>query len=242
MQFEAGDVSGKDFRPQRPNAFVFGVVNVLSTIRAPYMIHPNSELRFVSPIIGSGVFATRFIPQGTITWVGDPLDQVISDEVACGFGPLVSQVLEKYSYKNRKGERILCWDHARFVNHSCNPTCLAPGFDFEIAVRDILAGEEITDDYGTLNLEEDMICGCGSPNCRRILRRNDFLLYGAQWDALVSKAFWRLREVEQPLWELVQQKAAVNRVLEGTVPLPSCLLHYYEIHSEKPAIAGHSGD
>ena len=27
--------------------------------------------------------------------------------------------------------------HARFVNRSCGPNCIAAGFDFEIAVRDI---------------------------------------------------------------------------------------------------------
>ena len=34
------------------------------------MIHPHSELRFFSPEVGWGVYATRFIPKGTITWVG----------------------------------------------------------------------------------------------------------------------------------------------------------------------------
>jgi uncharacterized protein len=204
------------------------------------MIHPGSEIRFVSPVIGHGVFATRFIPQGTITWAGDPLDQIFSHQAERGFSPLVSQALEKYSYQNRKGERVLCWDHARFVNHSCDPTCLAPGFDFEIAVRDILPGEQITDDYGTLNLEEDMVCHCGSVNCRGILRPDDFLLYSAHWDELVSRVFWRLGEVEQPLWELIQEKAAVTRVLEGTSPLPSCLRHYYEIPSGKSVIGSRS--
>ena len=32
------------------------------------MIHPDTELRFISPEIGFGVFATKLIPQGTITW------------------------------------------------------------------------------------------------------------------------------------------------------------------------------
>lgn len=33
------------------------------------MIHPDTELRFINPEIGYGVFATQFIPRGTITWV-----------------------------------------------------------------------------------------------------------------------------------------------------------------------------
>ena len=35
------------------------------------------------------------------------------------------------------GISILCWDNARFVNHSCEPNCLTGGFDFEFAIRDI---------------------------------------------------------------------------------------------------------
>jgi uncharacterized protein len=203
------------------------------------MIHPDCELRFASPLIGYGIFATKFIPRGTITWVGDRLDQIIRPETICAYGSLLKQSLEKYSYINRKGERILCWDHARFLNHSCDPTCLAPGFDFEIAIRDIQLGEEMTDDYGTLNLEDEMSCHCGSANCRGTLRPDDFVLYSAQWDQAVRQVFWLLHKVEQPLWELVQEKQAVARVLDGLSPLPSCLIHYREFHSGKLAIARH---
>lgn len=38
------------------------------------MIHPNTELKFISNQVGYGVVATSFIPAGTITWVLDKLD------------------------------------------------------------------------------------------------------------------------------------------------------------------------
>jgi len=192
------------------------------------MIHPDSELRFVSPLIGYGLFATKIIPKGTITWVFDPLDQVISESECSAFSPVLRQYLKKYSYLNGNGDRILCWDHARYVNHSCIPACLAGGFDFEIAVRDILPGEEITDDYGTLNLDQGMICHCGATECRGVLKPTDFLTYGEKWDREVEGAFFRLPEVPQPLWELVQEKETVARVLARTIPLPSCLIHRFE--------------
>ena len=44
------------------------------------MLHPHTELRFVSPEIGYGIFATAFIPKGTITWVKDELDRIIPKE------------------------------------------------------------------------------------------------------------------------------------------------------------------
>jgi hypothetical protein len=41
------------------------------------MMHPNSEVRFVNEQVGLGVFATSFIPTGTIVYVDDPLDIVL---------------------------------------------------------------------------------------------------------------------------------------------------------------------
>jgi hypothetical protein len=37
------------------------------------MIHPWTELRFINDSIGYGVFATQFIPKGTIVWALDDL-------------------------------------------------------------------------------------------------------------------------------------------------------------------------
>ena len=73
------------------------------------MIHPHSALRFISPDIGFGVVATQFIPAGTITWVLDPLDQVVTPEREALLAPALAQHLDTYSYQNGRGERILCW-------------------------------------------------------------------------------------------------------------------------------------
>jgi hypothetical protein len=190
------------------------------------LIHPDSELRFISPAMGYGLFATRKISKGTITWAGDPLDQILTHESYTGLSPMLRALANKYSYLNGRGERILCWDHGRFVNHSCAATCLSPGFDFEIAVRDILPGEEITDDYGTLNLEEPFPCLCGAPNCRGSIQPDDPLRHAAEWDALTASAFPLIPRVAQPLWELVTEKEEIARVLSGERQLPSVLYHY----------------
>jgi hypothetical protein len=189
------------------------------------MIHPHSELRFVSPDIGFGVFATRRIPRGTVTWVFDPLDQIVGKEKAAALAPMLARSLDIYSYRNGRDERILCWDHARFVNHSCNPTSLAPGLDLEIAVRDIAAGEQITDDYGTLNLETSFPCACGFSQCRGMVGPGDFGRYWGYWDELVAAAFPLIGQVEQPLWELVPEHELIGRILAGDVPVPSCRVH-----------------
>lgn len=190
------------------------------------LIHPASELRFVSPAIGYGLFATRLIPMGSVTWAADPLDQIIQPARLSRLPALLSRQVHRYSYLNGRGDRILCWDHGRFVNHSCAAACLSPGFDFEIAVRDILPDEEITDDYGTLNPEEPFECLCGSENCRGRVLPDDPVRYAPEWDARIARAFPAIARVEQPLWDLVSEKAAVEQVLAGNAKLPSCLTHY----------------
>jgi uncharacterized protein len=190
------------------------------------LIHPDSEVRFINPVMGYGLFATKTIPKGTVTWVGDQLDQIIAHDRYLALPPLLRGQVFKYSYVNGRNERVLCWDHGRFVNHSCAASCLSPGFDFEIATRDILAGDEITDDYGTLNPEEPFPCLCGSPRCRGSVRPDDPLRHAEEWDARTAKAFPSIASVEQPLWELVREKAEVAKVLNGELALPSVLNHY----------------
>lgn len=116
------------------------------------MIHPHTELRFISPEIGHGVVATQFIPAGTITWVLDKLDQRFSPKQFENFEPIYQNILEYYTFRNGDGKLILCWDNGRFVNHSFNSNCLSTAYDFEIAIRDIQPGEQLTDDYGYLNI------------------------------------------------------------------------------------------
>lgn len=189
------------------------------------MLHPDTELRFVSPSIGWGVFATRTIPRGTAVWVRDELDQVLSPARVAAMQPALRAMLARYSYLDARGDTILCWDHARYVNHSCDPTCLAPGWDFEIAVRDIVAGSEVTDDYGTLGGGDDFTCECGAASCRRRILHEDFDRLADAWDARVAAAFREFGSVRQPLWELIRERAQVAEVLSGSRPLPSIRVH-----------------
>jgi len=74
-----------------------------------------------------------------------------------------------------------------FFNHSCDPNSGFRGQVFLVAMRDIKAGEEITFDYGmTVSVSggSDMVfkmdCACGSPNCRRTITEQDWMLPGLQ--------------------------------------------------------------
>ena len=145
------------------------------------------------------MFATKLIPKGTVTWVGDPLDQIVSPGKLVLLPEVLTIQVDKYSYMNGSGDRVLCWDHGRFVNHSCSATCLSPGFDFEIAVRDIAPGEEITDDYGTLNLEIPFPCLCAAPDCRGEILPDDPARHAVEWDRRIAAAFPAIDRVSQPL-------------------------------------------
>ena len=83
------------------------------------MIHPHTELRFINREIGFGVFATQFIPRGTLTWVCDELDQFVDPARVAALPPNYRKLLDTYTFRDRLGRHVLCWDLARFVNHSC---------------------------------------------------------------------------------------------------------------------------
>jgi len=177
------------------------------------VIHPDTELRQVDPEIGLGVHATRLIPRGTITWVLDALDQRIAAERLASLGKLYRPLIDRYAYLNGHGERILCWDIGRFMNHSCDANTISTGWDFDLAIRDIQPGEQVTNDYALLNLEESFRCACGAACCRGMVSSTP-----SDWDALTPLLDERVRNacsdgarVEQQLWPWVQSKRAVRR-------------------------------
>ncbi len=190
------------------------------------MIHPCTELRYISDEIGYGLVATRLIPRGTITWVRDELDQIFAPGYGAHLPAVLQEQLDTYSFRDRQGNHILCWDQARYVNHSCRPNCVSADFDFELAVRDILPGDELTDDYGTLNIETPFTCYCREAQCRVIIRPDDLLRQAAKLDRLVEEALPFVNTVPQPLWSLLPEPERVRHILTGESKFPSLAAHY----------------
>ena len=170
------------------------------------MVHPQTTLRHVNERIGDGVFATRFIPKGTLVYVKDPLEIELSPAKFSSLRGKIRQMADKYSYIDQRGYRILSWDIAKFVNHRCEANTMSTGWGFEVAVMDIEEGDQITDEYGLFNLEWDIECECGSPHCRGVIRPTDIYTFHEKWDALIQEALNHLREVDQPLWEFVDDR------------------------------------
>lgn len=190
------------------------------------MIHPHTELRYSGPHIGWGVFATRPIPRGTITWALDVLDRRFTDEDLATLPAYARQQLDTYSYVDARGRHVLCWDHARFVNHSCAANCLSVGYEFELAIRDIAAGEELFDDYGTLNPSEPFPCRCGTRDCRGQVLPDDKLRLGETWNRSAREAFFLMRTVDQPLWEVLCERAEIEAALADPNRLRPIQYHF----------------
>lgn len=167
------------------------------------MIHPHTELKFISPEMGYGVFATSFIPTGTITYVKDSLELQIKPKRFDSMPPEMRKAVDKYSYKDQKGTRIISWDFAKYVNHCCNCNTLSTGYGFEIAIRDIQPGEEITDDYGLFNIDEPFPVSCANGHCRKTVYPNDIDTFSDKWDALLKNCIMNIFKVEQPLFPLI---------------------------------------
>jgi hypothetical protein len=181
------------------------------------MIHPNAELRFINEEIGYGVFATALIPMGTMTYVKDPLEVEVGPDTFSRYTKELREVVEKYSYIDERGVRILSWDHAKYVNHCCQCNSMSTGYGFEIAIRDIFPGEEITDEYGLLNIEHEMELSCNKPGCRAKVCRADWDPFMEGWDEKVRNALLRFHLVDQPLASLLDSKTRkqLDLFLEG---------------------------
>lgn len=194
------------------------------------MIHPDTEVRFISNEIGYGVVATKFIPKGTITWALDKLDRIYSPIEIEALDSMYKDILSKYTFRDNRGYHILCWDNSRYVNHSFNSNCISTAYDFEIAVRDIQPGEELTDDYGYLNVTEPFPCLPEKGTRRKMVNPDDLEHYHKQWDKKLLSAFKYLPKVDQPLVSLlgndVREKA--YSIGQGKQQMDSILNIYYK--------------
>jgi uncharacterized protein len=199
------------------------------------MLHPHTEVRFINDQIGHGVFATRFIPKGTVIWVQDDFDRVFTEQQVRALAPVYQQVLEKYCFRNRLGHWIFCWDNTRYINHSFSPTCIATPYGFEIAVTDMPPGRELTNDYGFFNIIEPLDC-FPEPDCERVQAMPDDLLrYGEQWDRQLAAAFRFFDKVDQPLAGLIQPEYLIraNLVARGEASLDSIRCCYFDPSREQ---------
>lgn len=202
------------------------------------MIHPNTLLKHIGEPIGYGVFASSDIPEGTIVYVKDSLELVITPTDYLMHAPEMKEFIDKYSYIDEHGNRIVSWDFAKYVNHCCNCNTISTGYGFEIAVRDIKKGEQITDEYGIFNLDKEMAIFCGAKNCRHIIKPEDFDIYYKEWDKKIKKSIRKLFNVDQPLMPFIDE--IVRKELDDLFKNPALYKSVYALKLKK-SLANKSG-
>ncbi len=102
----------------------------------------------VSKIHGFGIIAHEFIPKGTVTWRLVPgFDVILSEEEVQNLPQSVQEQVRHYAFFHPQLKmHVLCSDDARFTNHSDDANEHFCG-DYSVALRDIYAGEELTENY-----------------------------------------------------------------------------------------------
>ncbi|MFH1322158.1 MAG: SET domain-containing protein [Bacteroidota bacterium] len=176
------------------------------------MIHPDTQVKHINKNIGLGVFATRFIPIGTIVYVQDKLERILLRDDPLIYNTDYYETIEKYSFTDKNGNRVISWDHAKYVNHNCNANTLCTGWEFDVTVTDIVPGQELSCDYGLLNIEKEMACVCGELNCRLLIKPSDIDQFAGKWNVKIKKVLENLPKVEQPLQKYFSAEL-VNDVL-----------------------------
>lgn len=112
-------------------------------------IHPSG-------IHGIGCFTDEPIARDQLVWTFDErIDSRIPEADLADLPPPVREFLAVYGYAEIfEGQRVivLCGDHSKYMNHSDSPNLASTGPD-NVAARDIQAGEELTCDYFSFDLD-----------------------------------------------------------------------------------------
>ena len=112
-----------------------------------------------SAIHGLGCFANEPIAKGQITWTyDDRIDRRIPAAELEDLPQPIQDFLSVYAYAEMVGgHRVLtlCGDHSKHMNHSLDPNIILDpnGSGNEMAARDIEAGEELTCNYFSFDLD-----------------------------------------------------------------------------------------
>jgi hypothetical protein len=191
------------------------------------LIHPSTELRWISDKVGRGVIATQPIAKGTILWTQCLYDIVLTPKHLNTLPVEYQEIASVYGYVDEVGDTILCWDLGRYLNHSCDPAMLSLGRNIEICVKDLAPGDELTCDYGTFNYGVTLRCECGRPNCRGEIRAEDALAFGDRWEKKLHEAVAEASGVKQPLLPFVQDMTEWLAYLDGRRAVPKPDSYYF---------------
>ncbi|MBI4709203.1 MAG: SET domain-containing protein-lysine N-methyltransferase [Candidatus Portnoybacteria bacterium] len=132
-----------------------------------------------SKVQGLGLFAVENIKKDEI--IGIKAGYIINRETLERIGGLKSdigqsmlQVSDEFFIGPLTADDI--GDSMMYVNHSCEPNIGMLGDVINVAMRDIVIGEELTADYAVALIHPSLLmeCNCGAINCRKIITGEDW--------------------------------------------------------------------
>jgi hypothetical protein len=115
------------------------------------------------------------------------------------------------------GKKVILGEPDGCINHSCDPNVVRKTIDgvrYEIAIRDISAGEELTHDY-RINGGGDTVseCNCGSDRCQGTIHSDFFRLpLALQIEYLPLLDDWFVEENRERVEELRAQSLGDRHV------------------------------
>lgn len=154
------------------------------------IVSKKTEIR-KSKTDGVGTFAIEDIKKGEMVYIRG--GELMKMDEAYNYKPGecpdgIWPITDEYYLGARNEEEFI--NQKVYVNHSCEPNCGMRGEITCVAMRDIKAGEELTQDYGLLdNSDYKLECACGSPNCRKIITGQD----------------WKIKELQDKYYDYFAQ-------------------------------------
>jgi SET domain-containing protein len=129
-----------------------------------------------SPIHGRGLFSKGNIGKGEVVLIkgGHIVDrETLRREITPSLGPVEIQIDDDFFIApTTADEREFSM---LYSNHSCDANLGMRGEITFVAMRDIVAGEELTHDWCTTDDDDyEVKCKCGSPNCRGTITGRDW--------------------------------------------------------------------
>jgi len=163
-----------------------------------------------SRIHAAGVFTTAAIRKGTrvVEYLGPRLTPEEANELYDGAS-------RTYLYGLEDGKTVIDGEGiGAYLNHSCDPNCEVDEIKNRVwilAIRNIVAGEELLWDYNLYDDDDPAPCHCGSPKCRGTM-------YSREWLAKLRRKARRkaekraaAREAKMAKEETLRGKAAIAK-------------------------------
>jgi hypothetical protein len=136
-------------------------------------LHPDVEVRR-SAIEGSGLFATRPIPAGTV--VARLSGRVVSTAELRQLLDVATDYVDTIGIDDDQHLVLPPGQPIHFGNHSCDPSMWHVDAYTLAARRDLAVGAELTVDYASQTTESAfrMDCRCGAATCRGVITGDDW--------------------------------------------------------------------